>query len=229
MSSKRIRSFMVLMILCASTAGRPMAAQPAGRAIPYDPHVPIAARLVPGDVLVLVQKALTTPFVPSPTASESFDAEIRRLAGYEAIATVSVSSTEGGLVDRGTWIRTRVDAQTIEVLKGGARFTPAGSVQFWHDGGKLQMDTVIVSAGVFPEFRDGRRYLVFLRTDQSTDAFYAARAYQIDASGRLESVVSSNGESAWPLPSNLSGRPLGEVASALAVRISERGGAGRRH
>jgi hypothetical protein len=205
-----------LTIFVVIAAQLSLVAQTIGRSIPYDPNAPITARLLPDDSIVIVRKAMTTPFRSSSQARESFEQEIQRLAPYETIATIVVSSSQGEFVDRGTWLRTRVDGRTLDMFKGGALFTPAGFVQFWHDGGKTQVGKVAVTAGVFPEFQESRRYLVFLRMDENRNHPYAALAFHITETGLLERIRNSDGGGAWPLPSNLLGRPIADVAAAFA-------------
>jgi hypothetical protein len=177
------------------------------RILPYDPDRPILDRSVIGDSIVLVKKNPTTPFVPGYEGDDLFQQEIRRLANSQTIATVTIGATEGAFSDRGTWVRTRVEGQSNEVLKGGGLFRPAGFVEFWHDGGQVQSGSVTVIAGPYPRFVPGQRYLVFLRFDEHRDHAYPSFAYHISSKGTVEAVADSEGGRAWPLPSSLIGRP----------------------
>ena len=185
------------------------------REIGYDPSHTIAERLRPGDSTVVVRKNATTPLIPAPGVEETFEQEIRRLANYETIATILVSGTQGAFSENGSWIRTRVDGQSTDLVKGGNLLAPAGSVQFWHDGGQLHLGSVKILAGNFPQFVAGQHYLVFLRTDQARNETYAALAFRVTDSGTLEGVLNSTGSRAWPLPSKIIGRSITDVSAAI--------------
>jgi len=185
------------------------------RTIPYRADVPIADRLEPGDTRVVVEMKASPP--PETTLKESFDQEIQRLKKGELVLLVRVSATRSEIADRGTWIRTIVNAEIERVIRTRQERDASRSVEFMYSAGSARIGNVEVSTGKFPRFEDGERYLVLLRTRHGTESTltWSGIAFRVDADGTLRRIGINDG-SEQSLPTNLAGRNISEVADALA-------------
>jgi hypothetical protein len=185
------------------------------RTIPYDSKRPIAGRLLPGDKEVLVEMK-----IPDEKADagpqESFDQEIQRLRRNPIIALVRVASALGEIADRGTWVRTRVNAGIDRLVKGPPDRTRDQLIEFTYSAGTAQIGEVVVTTGKFPRFVQGEPYLVFLLTRPGNPALiWDGVAFRVDEQGALQRVaIDGGGEQSFK--TNLIGRSATEVMAALA-------------
>ena len=185
------------------------------RTIMYDPAVPIASRLLPGDGVVEVAMMKgPPPLTIDLPKSESFDQQVRRLSKYETIAVVRVSAVGGELTDDGAWTQTRVRAEVSQASGAGAAQAPGSTVEFTFRGGTTRIGTVTVTAGAFPIFVQNDRYLVFLYSDYTPRRTFYGMAYHIDARGILEPLKTNVGTVA-NYESGLPGRNASEVMRAF--------------
>jgi len=187
-------------------------AQQSQRSIPYKRDQAIADRLLPGDRAVVVYKE-TLPGLRAGSRNESFDEEVLRLRRAEAAAVVRVAAVQGELIDDGTWIRTHVSARVEQTVKAAPGRT-ADSVDFAFNGGTMRIGETVVTAGTFPKFAQGERYLVFLITDPGIAGLYPSLAYRINVQGVLEHIENGQGGT-QSFKTNLVGRDVADVIQAL--------------
>lgn len=206
---------LVVAAVCGGPIGDLSAlSQEPTRTIRYDPAVSIPDRLLAGDVNVIVTKGPWTPQGRAPN-QDTFEETIRRLASYNTAAVSRISEAQGLLVDGNTWIRTRFRAQAIDMVKAGPLMDHAGHVEFWQDGGRVQLGSVTVSAGIFVEFHPQQEYLLFFRTDPGRGTTYAAQAFRVDSKRVLQPVTRHDGSTVYAATA-LFGRTVSEVTAALA-------------
>jgi hypothetical protein len=182
------------------------------RTIPYERGVPISARLVPSDTNVIVEKTLLSSHVSGRT-HESFEQEVERWSVAQTIVLFVFSSTQGELTDDGAWVRSRFQGDATQFLKRPKQST-GSSIEFWHDGGTTTIGSVNVTAGVYPRFVVGERYLAFLAPDRARGTMALGLAFRVGASGYLEAMEWSDGTPLL-LGSQVIGHSVSEVAAAL--------------
>ena len=183
------------------------------RTIPYDSGKPIADRLLPGDKQVLVQMK---PETADPGPQQSFEQEIQRLRSGQIIALVRVTTAQGEIADRGTWVRTRVTAEVVRLVKAPARPPLGESIEFTFSAGTAKIGDVVVTTGKFPRLVEGEQYLVFLITrPASPTLIWNGMAFHVDQQGVLQRVgLNEGGEQSFR--TSLIGRNASEVMDALA-------------
>lgn len=202
-----------LVNLAADAAGQAGSQRAPARTIPYDPRIPVEQRLLPGDKEVFIDMLSSNDFRHPPYYPDrDFTEEIRGLAGYEAIALVEVTRTEGVWMDGGSWLRTRVTGR-LERLIRGDRSAMRDEIRFEHPQGATFLNGVRIVAGVYHEFVVGQRYLVSLGYDRSWGS-WVGHGYLVNTEGRLEEIRYSDGTLIRTL-SSLPGRALSEVVDAL--------------
>jgi len=183
------------------------------RTIIYDPDIAIADRLRPDDKDVVVVKRLLPPLTANPSTVRSFDEEISRLRRSETAAVVKVRDIRGDLSDQGTWIRTRITADIDRIIYSSG--PPAGqSIEFGFAAGRTMVGAVTVTAGTFPQYKDGERYLVFLSTDPGIKGMFPSTAFHLSADGLLERLRDNRGEE-QSTRTNLVGLNISDVVQAL--------------
>lgn len=184
------------------------------RTIPYDPSIPVEQRLLPGDTAVFIEKLISHDFRKPPYYPDrDFTDEIRGVAGYEAVAVIEVTRTEGVWMDGGSWLRTRVTGRLERLLRGD-RSAMRDQIQFEHHNGATILNGVHVVAGFYQEFVVGQRYLVSLSYDRSWSSFVAPKRYLVNTEGRLAEIPYWD-NTQIRTSSSLPGRALGEVVDAL--------------
>lgn len=205
-----LTAFVTLLLAVVSAASA--FGQATIRTIPFDRNMSITERLLPGDVNVVVSRGNPSRPPGPPDHRESLELEIRRLSGYSTVAILEIADSQTEFADGDTWIRTRLRGHVTQVIKAGPLADQGGQAEFWEEGGRKQVGAVTVTAGIFPEFIVGDRYLVFLRADQGST--YAARAFRVSGIGIVEAMKRNDGSLIIPW-SNLNGRDISEVTRAL--------------
>jgi hypothetical protein len=210
---KLSRHSLLILVLLSSFLGVGLAVgQGSTRTIRYERNVPISKRLNATDTNVLVVKPFITPLA-GDLSRESFEEEAKRVSQFDDIAIWQVSAARGELIDGGTWIRTIVNGQAVELVRRSAH-SDSESTQFGHDGGTLMIGSVVVTAGVYPRFTAGERYLLFLSPGRTPGTMTFAMAFRLTPNGKLEAIELTDGTPLFT-DSKFVGRSVADVLEVL--------------
>ena len=148
--------------------------------------------------------------MPAPLVIEHFDV-IKQLALRLAVAVVPLAYL---VLDRGTWLKTRVTARVSQTLRTGRLATaPRRVIEFEHERGELQVNRVIVRSAQGVYFENSKEYLIGVRVHpDSPTAWQVVVMFEIDSLGRLQGAKRRSGSSA------LHGVGLAEVVAAISKR-----------
>jgi len=195
-----------------SFAAACMEGQAQRRTIGYDPTKPIAARLLPGDIEVFVEKRGLPPMLSGSNDRPSFDEEIESLKQAEVTALIRAESLRSDLIEEGAWIQTTVVAHVDQLVQSKLR-TPLGeSFEFVWPAGSMRIAAVEVTTGSFPVFVPGEQYLVVLITRPRLSP---TMFFRVNAQGVLERLKANDGRE-WDLKTNLVGRKVSDVVQAVS-------------
>jgi hypothetical protein len=180
------------------------------RRLLYNPQVAIAERLLPGDKEVFVYKESAGPDTPVPT-DHTYEQEIQKLRLRDITALIRVNTVNADLVEKGTWIRTSISGSVEQLIPDNDEKQLSNALEFTFPGGSMRIKDVAVTAGSYPQFNQGERYLVSLVTRPRVALVLA---YHVDASGILRPMKSNSG-SEQSFYTKLFGRNVSEVFEAL--------------
>ncbi|MEQ1935317.1 MAG: hypothetical protein ABL962_15770 [Fimbriimonadaceae bacterium] len=141
--------------------------QSKARAIPATTGPPIAARLLPDDDLVVVNRIVEgVQFDPSTTIT---DLVSEMTTSADLVLRAKIEGFNSVLVEQGTWISTGVRAMSSVVFKSPTWATKSRDldVTFQVDGGEVRIGKVLVRTRPRIELQAGREYLLFLRASQA--------------------------------------------------------------
>lgn len=186
-------SGVLLLVMSARHASmQALIAASENRSIPYEPHVPIASRLRPGDRLVTVTRQTGEHgalWNEEPTAEQ----ELLFLAKVnDAALVVDTVDLAGFLLEDGAWIGTRIGAVIAEVLSGRAFPTRVGGhvVLTYIHGGELYIGQTLVRAGLPVRMNEGDRHFLFVQRDSATETLFPSRIMRVK-NGRIVSPAKS--------------------------------------
>lgn len=186
-------------------------AQTNQRRIPYSSQVPITDQLLPSDREVEVyRQPVSPPHVMEPR-QQNYEQEIQWLRLNDIVALVRVEDVQADLVERGTWIETKVGVRIDQLVHSNLKEPPANEIQFTLAGGEMQIGATRVTAGVVPQLKKGDRYLVILLAQPRIRLI---RAYRVSADGVLEPGESSTALD-HPSHTHLIGKKVAEVIQSL--------------
>ena len=189
------------------------------RVLGFDPKTPIERRLEPRDQVVVIEKDSFPPGLAMNVA-QTFDDALDHALKHDTVVVAHGLVSGGTLIDGGTWIRGRVTASILEVIKSEHWSDRSAPLTFWHNDGELFLKNVRVKAGRYPIFDPSTRYLLLLGNDESR-GLYLGRALRVTAQGILATVLTSTGETQLST-SPLYGQPLDSVLAALRARQNKR-------
>ena len=183
------------------------------RVIQWDGQIPLVSKLMPGDDIVVVERAVMPPGRVRPSV-QSFEAEVTELIRHDAVFVGEAVATGGTLIDQGTWVRGHVTVLVKQLVKGtGDLETSPGTVTFSHRNGHILINGVQVRAGNYPAFQPGVNYLLFLSSDRR-EGWTLSLGLVVDQKQRLAPLKMSSG-AFQEVPSALHGKGLAPVVEAL--------------
>lgn len=192
---------LVIAALLMSAAGSPLASQTSARVrrIAYAPNLPLAARLLPDDVTVVVEpigKGEEVVYEHQPTQRQV----ALELLGSTAAFVMRVSAAESSLMDEGRWISTTVTGTITEILRvpidKARAFTAGRTLSVEMFGGRLRIGHVVVETEGAAVVEPGRRYVVFAGNGYSSPELPFLRhvPLRLNASGSLHPTAGGGSE-----------------------------------
>jgi hypothetical protein len=162
-SKNKLKTCVIIFLMIA-----PLSADQSGhRTIETVADKTIAERLLPDDEVVTVHRDYNDRVtVPAPDGVSTVEELL--VTGFGTALVVDVTRVHGILVLDGRWIRTRFEADIVEVLASGKNVTPGvvpakgRSIVFSGDGGEITIGKVLVKTFRNISFPAHERYLVFL-------------------------------------------------------------------
>lgn len=192
------------------------------RTIPYSPSTPIAARLLPDDETVVIEKGGTESMHDAASVAMGkgpLNEQLDILARADVIAVAEIVQTRGELVHDGTWINTVASVHLTQVIRAreviGAQATIA---EISVPNGEATINGVNVKAGAFPVLPAKGRALIFLSWSRSCSCWRLSEAYSISRNNALGNIYLSNGI-LFSFRQALLNQPLTRVTEELKRRV----------